>query len=698
MIFFGREITGDLKAVLRREWLVTNGLGGWAMGTVAGANTRRYHGLLVPALMPPLGRTVLLAKLDETVTLGKRSFDLTTNEFADGTVSPHGYRLLDSFCLDGSIPVWTYSLDDALLVKRLWMVHGLDRTYVTYTLARGAQPVALDLLALVTYRDAHVETRGDWNPEITRAGPSFAIQAFPGARAFRVVASCGSFKKLGEWYRGFHWRAEEERGLPDREDLYAAGRFTATLEPGQTLALLAALDGPAGKTATEEEAGQWEKSLKSEKKRVARIQARAGVNSEPEWVRRLPLAADQFHVKRGRGRTVIAGYPWFGDWGRDTMIALPGLCLATGRSEEAGVILRTFAEFVDRGMVPNRFPDAGEQPEYNTADATLWYFHAIDRYVDTTGDSRLARDLYPLLEEIVRFHVRGTRHLIGMDHMDALLYAGEEGVQLTWMDAKVGNWVVTPRIGKPVEINALWVNALRVMARLSEILTIKVPSRDYAALADQAASSFDKFWNKKLDCLFDVIDLPPHGKSDPTLRPNQLFAVSLPYAPIPAGDPRAKSIVDLCARQFYTPLGLRSLALGASGYIGHYGGDQRARDGAYHQGTVWAWLIGPFVEAHLKVYKDPALARSFLDSFEHHLADHGLGSISEIFDGDPPFTPRGCIAQAWSVAEVLRSWKLVGQDAGMPATEGKPQRSARKPAAEKKAAPKKPRGRRKSRA
>ncbi len=658
MIEFGREITGDLTAALRREWLVTNGLGGWAMGTVAGAHTRRYHGLLVAALRPPLARTVLLARLDETATLGKNSYQLATNEFGDGTVSPHGYRLIDCFRLEGNVPTWTYGLEDATLVKRVWMPHGQDHTFVTYSLTRATHPLSLELLALVTYRDAHSETRGEWSPEVTRVPAGFAVNAFPGARRFRVVATRGGFREEGAWYANFHWRVEAYRGLPDHEALYGAGRFNATLQPGETLAVLAAVDGPGEDRVGAEQANGWEKALEDERQRGAELQARARVNPAPAWIRQLPLAADQFIVRRGPGHTVLAGYPWFGDWGRDTMIALPGLCLSTGRHAEAESILRTFAGYTDRGMLPNRFPDAGEQPEYNTADASLWYFHAIDRFTEATGKTRLARDLFPLLEEMIGFHVRGTRHGIGMDHMDALLYAGEEGVQLTWMDAKAGDWVVTPRIGKPVEINALWINALRVMARLSQMLEIKVPRRDYGALAEQAAASFGKFWNKKLNCLFDVLDLPPRGKSDPALRPNQLLAISLPYAPLQPDDPRAQAVVDICARLLYTPHGLRSLAPTTPGYRGQYGGDLRSRDAAYHQGTAWAWLLGPFVEAHLKVYRDPALARSFLETMAYHLADHGLGSIAEIFDGDPPFTPRGCIAQAWSVAEVLRAWKL----------------------------------------
>ena len=376
------------------------------------------------------------------------------------------------------------------------------------------------------------------------------------------------------------------------------------------------------------------------------------------------LAADQFVVSRptpveASGCSIIAGYHWFGDWGRDTMIALPGLTLSTGRLDVAASILRTFAPFVDRGMLPNRFtdvnlrfPDAGEEREYNTVDATLWYVEAIRAYHETTSDDRLLRDLFPVLQGIVTWHERGTRYNIHVDPNDRLLYAGEQDVQLTWMDAKVGDWVVTPRIGKPVEVNALWYNALRAMAALARHLG--EPDAGYDALADHVKEGFGRFWHNDLGYCYDVLDTP--AGDDASLRPNQLLAVSLPHSPLTEG--QQKAVVDVCARHLLTPHGLRSLAPDDPAYVGCYGGDPWLRDGAYHQGTVWAWLMGPFVIAHLRVYQNRDLARSFLSPLLRHLADHGMGSISEVFDGDPPFTPRGCIAQAWSVAELLRAWQI----------------------------------------
>ncbi|MDT8283282.1 MAG: amylo-alpha-1,6-glucosidase, partial [Gammaproteobacteria bacterium] len=384
-----------------------------------------------------------------------------------------------------------------------------------------------------------------------------------------------------------------------------------------------------------------------------------------DWIRQLALAADQFIVERYQdgqpvGKTIIAGYPWFSDWGRDTMIALPGLTLSTKRFDVAASILRTFARHVSEGMLPNRFPDSAQTPEYNTVDATLWYFHAIDQYTQHSGDRRLAAELYPILSEIIVWQQRGTRYGIKVDPQDGLLAAGEEGMQLTWMDARVGDRVVTPRIGKAVEINALWYNALHVMAGLAQQLGHKTQAAKFQKAAAQVKTGFQRFWNETRGCLFDVID-SPDGKPgndghsyDDSLRPNQLFAVSLPHSPLHAA--QQKSIVDVCASELLTSHGLRSLARGDEAYVSHYQGSPVQRDGAYHQGTVWAWLIGPFVDAHYRVYQNAAIARSFLQPLGLHLSTACLGSISEIFDAQAPFTARGCFAQAWSVSEVLRVW------------------------------------------
>jgi predicted glycogen debranching enzyme len=645
---FGRDICGNLDNSARREWLVTNGIGGFASGTVAGVLTRRYHGLLVAALQPPLGRTLLLIKLDETVAYNGISYPLFANRWGSGSVDPHGYRHIEQFHLEGTTPVWTFACADALLEKWVWMRYGENTTYIRYTFRRGSAPLTLSAKALVNYRDFHGVTRGGWLMQVSPIQHGLRLAAYTGAAPLYMLSEQARAIPQHEWHRDFALSVEQYRGFEGLEDHLYAGLFEAVLEPGQSLTLVASteaspnLDGAAAYA----ERQAYEQEL---------LEAH---HEQPVWIQHLALAADQFIVKRStplepEGSSIIAGYPWFGDWGRDTMISLPGLTLSTGRPEVAHRILRTFAHYVDQGMLPNRFPDAGETPEYNTVDATLWYFDAIRAYFSATGDVDLLRQLYPVLQEIVAWHQRGTRYHIHVDLADGLLYAGEPGVQLTWMDARVDGREITPRTGKPVEINALWYNSLRCMVAFAQILG---ESPDvYMEMADTVQASFSRFWYEAGGYCYDVLD-GPQGP-DASLRPNQLLAVSLPYSPLMPV--QQKAVVDACARHLLTSHGLRSLAPSHPDYVGVYGGDYRQRDGAYHQGTVWSWLLGPFVCAHLNVYQEPELARSFLDPIAYHLSDHGLGSLSEIFDGEPPFTPHGCFAQAWGVAEVLHAWKSI---------------------------------------
>jgi len=670
MLDFGREVCGYLTAAEGREWLVTNGMGSYASGTVAGLLTRRYHGLLIAALRPPLGRTLLLTKLDETATYDDRAYPLFANRWAGDQVGPSGFHHLERFHLEGTTPVWTFACADALLEKRVWMQPGANTTYIHYNLRRASAPLALSIKALVNYRDHHGSTQADdWHMRVEPVPQGLEVRAFEGAHPFHLLSDQVQATPHHDWYRDYLLSLEAYRGLDTLDDHLYAGHFGARLNPGESLTLVAStdarpnLDGAsayAERQAYERELMEEADLLATPNRTTIKSTApgEAEAKSGPTAIEHLVLAADQFIVRRPlpddpNGRSVIAGYPWFGDWGRDTMISLPGLTLTTGRYEIAARVLRTFARFVDRGMLPNRFPDAGETPEYNTADATLWYFEAIRAYHHATGDDSLLRELFPVLQEIIDWHQRGTRYRIHVDPADGLLYAGEQGVQLTWMDARVDDWVVTPRIGKPVEINALWYNALCSMAGFARRLG--EPADRYQAPAEQAHNGFTRFWNDAAGYCYDVIDGP--GGADPALRPNQLFAASLPHSPLTPGQQRA--IVGVCARHLLTPHGLRSLAPDDPAYVAHYGGDQRQRDGAYHQGTVWSWLIGPFVTAHLRVYGDPDLARSFLQPLIYHLADHGVGSISEIFDADPPHTPRGCIAQAWSVGELLRAWEML---------------------------------------
>lgn len=654
LVRFGRETCGDLTAGVRREWLVTNGLGGYASGTLSGINTRRYHGLLVAALKPPVARTVLVGDLMEHVTYAGETFSLSTHEYVDGTIDPQGYRNLQSFRLEGTLPVWTFAIADALLERRVWMAHGVNTTYLSYRLVRATGELDLSITPLVTYRDFHALTSGQgWQPDVEAGPRDVTVRSWPSAHPFRLIAESGAFKTVADWYWNFFYREESARGLDDRADLYAPGQFSVTLQPGEVLNLAFTAEASNPEPA--------DASLGAEQARQLAVLHNANAHQLDPVIQQLTLAVDQFIVRRvtsdaSPGKTVIAGYHWFNDWGRDTMISLPGLTLATNRFDEAADILRTFARYVADGLLPNNFPDQpGGIPGYNTVDATLWYVLAIDAHHRSTGDERLVSDLLPVIQDIVRRHGEGTRFGIGVDPEDGLPRAGEPGVQLTWMDARVGDWVVTPRIGKPVEINALWYNVLRILARF-------LAERDPAASdgigsrADEVLASFrTRYRSGQKRWLADVID--GAAGDDWTLRPNQIFAVSLPF-PLVEGDD-ARAVVDAVSQTLMTSYGLRSLSPGDPAYRDTYGGDQVSRDGGYHQGPVWSWLTGAFVDAHLRVYSDRTMALGWLGPFADHLTDAGLGSVSEILEGAPPHLPRGCVAQAWSVAEVLRAWRLV---------------------------------------
>jgi predicted glycogen debranching enzyme len=666
---FGREICNNFAIARSREWLVSNGIGGYASGTISGVLTRRYHGLLIAALKPPVARTLLLTKLDETVNYNGQFYDLAANCWADGTVAPQGYLNIESFYLAGTIPVWNFAFADGLLEKRIWMQQGENTTYIRYSYQRGSQPLTLSLKALVNYRDHHGKTEGG---SLFAIAPykekGLEIKAFTDAASLYLLPTQNnqnndfSWSINHTWYRNFALAVEKYRGLDDTEDHLLAAIGNITLQPGDSITIAA---------STQEVWDEDEKEKHQQEQRlISLFYSQNKLETAPKWIEQLVLAAAQFIVNRPltdnpEGKTIIAGYPWFTDWGRDTMIALPGLTIATGRYEIAKTILRTFAKYVDRGMLPNVFPDVGETPEYNTVDATLWYFEAIRSYYEATEDKELLAELFPLLTDIIDWHIKGTRYNIKMDD-DGLLYAGESGVQLTWMDAKVGDWVFTPRIGKPVEVNALWYNALVCMVYFCHILSKSAGK--YQEMADKTRSHFSKFWYEEGGYCYDVIDSP--DGNDPSFRPNQIFAVSLPCG----GDcvravrepllqpSQQKMVVDKVGQKLLTSYGLRSLSTEHPNYVGIYGGNQLQRDGSYHQGTTWAWLIGHFVQAHLQVYNNPELARSFLLPMADHLQDACVGSISEIFDGDVPFVPRGCFAQAWSVAEVLRGWLLTNNE------------------------------------
>ncbi|HEX5412114.1 MAG TPA: amylo-alpha-1,6-glucosidase [Terriglobia bacterium] len=652
LISFGREICGDVASAESREWLVTNGLGGFASGTVGGQLTRRYHGLLIAALHPPLGRTLLIPKFEEIVEYDGRPYSLASNRWRSGVVEPQGYRQIEEFHLEGMSPVWTYACADALLSKKIWMEAGANTTYILYRLERASGNATLSIKALVNYRDFHSLTRaGTWRMDISQVERGLCINAFYGATPFYLLSSSAAAQPCHQWYRAFELSAEAFRGMGHQEDHLHAGTFEVELKPGASVLMVVSTDANPNLDAQSalDRFEEREKTLMGQFHDIHR-----GV-PVPHWISQLALAADQFVVKRKvkdtDGYTVIAGYHWFSDWGRDTLVSLPGLTLAAGRPDVARNILRAWSGLVDGGMLPNRFLESGENPDFNTADAALWYFNAVRSYWSHTRDKDFLKQIFPVLCDIVAAHMRGTRYNIHLDRSDGLLYAGQKGLQLTWMDAKVGDRVVTPRIGKPVEINALWLNALTAMKEFADELGS--PADDFQHAAQDAMKGFERFWNAAKGYCFDVLD-GPEG-DDPSLRPNQIFTVALPDSPFDRK--RQGAIVDVVGRILQASPGLRTLAPDDPHYKGTYAGSQEDRDDAYHQGTVWGWLLGPFVKAHLRVHNDPASAASFLAPVARQIQARGLGTVSEIYDADPPFVPRGCIAQAWTVGGILEAWE-----------------------------------------
>ncbi len=670
LVAWGGPDDRNVETLLEREWIVTNGLGGYASGTVAGVPTRRYHGLLVAALPSPLGRVVMLNQMTEHLVLahGART-QIGGEERTAGPLSVPGADQLEEFRLEMGLPVWRYRIADVVLEKRVRLVHGQNTVHVSYRLTSAQESVRLELRPAFHFRghERPVDEEIESPYALTIVDDRYEVFPGGGLPPLRLLLH-GERPVLTLDRHTVHevfYRVEASRGYEATGSLWTPGYFRADMEPGTDVVLVASTESWEMLAAlSPEQARKAEGERRHQLLGTAHPAAREGVAAE------LVLAADQFviapagrvedtaraHAWGEEVRTVIAGYPWFTDWGRDTMIGLAGLTLATGRGREAGYILRTFAHYVRDGLLPNMFPEGNTSGLYNTADATLWYFHALDCHVRATGDRETLRLALPILQDIVDCHLRGTRFGIGVDSCDGLLRQGEEGVQLTWMDAKVGDWVVTPRRGKAVEINALWFNALCLLARWLEEEGGEEPGRVIREQAAHAQRSFnERFWYPAGGYLYDVVD-GPEG-DDTACRPNQVFAISLAY---PVLDQcRWAPVMDVVEQRLLTPVGLRSLAPGSPDYKPCYDGDLRARDAAYHQGTVWAWLIGPFVDAWLKLHpEDPSLARTFVEGLAAHLGIAGIGTISEVFDAESPFKPRGCIAQAWSVAEVLRAYIL----------------------------------------
>ena len=673
----GATSLDDREALVTREWLVTNGLGGYASGTVSGVITRRYHGLLIAALPAPHGRFVMLSHLWERVRLPDHSVVvLSGEEHAGASAELAGVAHLEEFRLETGLPVWRYRVGPFVLEKEILLPYGQNAVHLTYRLLDGSGALRLTLRPSVHFRPHHAPVSEPLSEPyaLHAVGDRFELSADPSLPSLRLALrdAPGALTVDAKRVTQVLYRIEKSRGEPATGDLWSPGYFRVDLLPsGQATTLIAS-------TESWETLGALMPSdaRSAERERRARLLSTAVPAARDGLAAELVLAADQFIVTpagrvedaaraRAAGddaRTVIAGYHWFTDWGRDTMIGLEGLTLTTGRHREAGYILRTFAQYIHDGLIPNLFPEGTREGRYHTADATLWYFHAIDRYVRATGDRDTLRMLLPRLVDIVDRHLTGTAFGIGVDPRDGLLRQGAEGYQLTWMDAKVGDWVVTPRRGKAVEINALWYNALRL---LESWLTEERGAGDASGLATHAAAArraFNaRFWYATGGYLYDVVD--GERGDDSACRPNQVFAIALPHAVL--DEPRWKSVLDIVETRLLTPVGLRSLAPDHPDYKARYDGDLRARDAAYHQGTVWPWLIGPFIDAWRRAHPhEGPTALRFIDNLAGHLNEAGVGTIGEIFDAEEPFMPRGCIAQAWSVGEVLRTLVTVSERPG----------------------------------
>jgi predicted glycogen debranching enzyme len=659
----------DADDLIRREWLVTNGLGGYASSTVAGVSTRRYHGLLIAALPAPHGRFVMFNHLMEQIRLPNgRTVRLGGEQKSEGAFDLHGLEFFREFRLEWGLPVWRWEIEDWVLEKRLLMIHEQNTTHINYRLIAGQGTIRLKLRLAVHFRphDDKVSTEFKHLYMLTALGDRYEVceqgSVLPPLR-FQMHGRRAAFTIEGQLTQPLLYRLEEERGYDARGGLWSPGHFRIDLAPEHDVTLVASTE-----SWERIEALSPEVARRAENERRRRLLALtnplARTGPGAEWT----LAADQFLIApagrveeaaraRAAGdeaRTVIAGYHWFTDWGRDTMICLEGLTLVTGRHSDGRSILRTFANHIRDGLIPNLFPEGSNEGLYHTADATLWFIQAIGRYFEITGDRETLESLLPAVRAIVDHHLRGTHFGIGVDESDGLLRQGAEGYQLTWMDAKCGDWVVTPRRGKAVEINALWYNGLRWLESWERLFENESKARTIAGHAERAYRSFNqRFWYAKGGFLYDVVD--GEKGDDPSCRPNQVFAIALAH-PVLERE-RWRSMMDVVRERLLTPLGLRTLAPGEPDYKPTYHGDLRSRDAAYHQGTVWPWLIGPFLDAWMKLHpEDKKGGRRFLQGLADHLGDACVGSISEVADAEEPFTPRGCIAQAWSIAEALRSW------------------------------------------
>ena len=664
MFIVHKSSGNDPEPLKSKEWLITNGIGGYASSTVCGLNCRRYHGLLVAATHPPVGRLVMLSKLEDALIVNGTRFDLSTNVYGEGVVHPEGFHHLQQLRLD-PFPIFTYATDRFVVEKSIYMARGENTTVIEYVLTSRNEEdnIQLEVAPLIAFRDYHATTHQNTaiDNQYAKSAGIATLRPYKDLPSLYIAHDADEVAKTGVWYYNFEYEYERARGLDHREDLFNPFVLRAYFNGKNRLVLIASTEPHRADDALAIRASEIRRQ-----KEVERRAHSSGRNAE--LIQALEVAAEHFIVARPPFKTVIAGYHWFGDWGRDTMIALPGLLLCTDHPEAAKEILLQFLRYVHNGVLPNRFPDQGETPEYNTVDATLWFVEAIWQYLNYRTDARWKREaldlieqqFYPALKSIIHHHLNGTHFGI---HADAqgFLWAGDTSTQLTWMDAKVGDIAITPRAGRPVEIQALWYNALRTVEDFGRRFGDSAAADYCAGVANRLRASFEGvFWNEKDQCLFDVVG---ELASDPSIRPNQVIAVSLRHNLLDSQ--KVREVLESARRNLLTPYGLRTLAPSDSKYRPRYEGDVWSRDSAYHQGTVWPWLAGPFFASSLRYSEDPGQAldeaQAWLDRVSDHLQEACVGQISEIFDAEEPHNPKGCIAQAWSVAELLRLAKLVDQ-------------------------------------
>lgn len=633
------------------EWLVGNGLGSYSSGTVSGILNKRYHGIFVLSKSPPLQRVLLVSKIEESIEIEGNLYLLSANKWLNSyEIIPKGFIHLECFYLQENIPVWIYNCNETYIEKKIFMPREVNSVYITYKIisSKSKLPVKLKCNIFANNRDFHSLSKKSINIYSKKNLNFIELYSQQEESLFHISTDFNESNIENITYFQYELQEEKNRGYDFVENHILVASTTTNLFLNAQNTIIISSENKKEHQNTD----SIERCLKLENKTIIDNWNKENIYT-PKWLKQILYAVNVFIVKRSNSQSIIAGYHWFGDWGRDTMISLPGLCCSVGQTNIAKSILENYANYVNNGMLPNCFPDNDQDISYNTVDAALWFIEAVSNYYSETNDFLFLKKIYPILNEIIDYYINGTRFKIKCDMKDGLLYAGESGNQLTWMDAKIGDLVVTPRIGKPIEINALWYNALKNMQLFSDILNEN--SKKFEKIYRITEKGFLRFWNEEQGYCYDVLD--SITGNDLTLRPNQIFALSLKYCPLSQFQKR--SIIDICGRYLVSYFGVRTLAKHSEFYKGNYIGSQLERDQAYHQGTIWSWLLGNYAIAYYNVTKNASVAIGFLEPLEKHINDAGIGFISEIFDAEEPFLPRGCIAQAWSVAETIRAWRFL---------------------------------------